>query len=226
MSDYLVNKINFKTLTGRLPPSSKNSFNLTDEAFEEFNKLKKVANDHGINLKIVSGFRDYERQKIIWDEKCLGKRHIYDEDDSIVKIQDLSTLEIIHYILRFSAIPGASRHHWGTEIDIIDASKIPLNGYELTPSEYEKNGPFEILGSWLNEYLYSKSSFTRPYQSDRQGVHPEPWHLSFKPQSDLFKKAYTFEVFEQNLNQSDIIFQEELIKNAREIYERFVINCD
>ena len=44
----------------------------------------------GINLKIVSGFRDYKRQKIIWDEKCLGKRHIYDEDDSIVKIQDLS----------------------------------------------------------------------------------------------------------------------------------------
>ena len=45
MSDYLMNKINFKTLTGRLPPSSENSFNLTDEAFEEFNKLKKVAND-------------------------------------------------------------------------------------------------------------------------------------------------------------------------------------
>ena len=226
MTDYLASKINFEKLTGRFSPSSENNFQLTSETYNEFNKIKKELNELGINLKIVSGFRDYERQKIIWNEKCLGKRKIYDDDDQIIDINFLSPKEIINSILRFSAIPGASRHHWGTEIDVIDESKIPTKGFELTPGEFEKNGPFEILGSWLNEYLDRKSSFTRPYRLDRQGVHPEPWHLSFKPQSDLFKKAYTFEVFEENLNQSEIIFREELIKNAREIYERFVINCD
>ena len=26
-------------------------------------------------------------------------------------------------IMRFSTVPGTSRHHWGTEIDIIDEMK-------------------------------------------------------------------------------------------------------
>ena len=28
--------------------------------------------------------------------------------------------EAINEIIRFSTLPGTSRHHWGTEIDIID----------------------------------------------------------------------------------------------------------
>ena len=147
MTDYLVSKINFETLTGRTNPSSENNFQLTPETYNEFNKLRKELGEQGIKLKVVSGFRDYERQKIIWNEKCLGKRKIYDDHDQVIDIRNLSPKEIISYILRFSAIPGASRHHWGTEIDVIDESKIPLNGYELTPSEYEKNGSFEILGA-------------------------------------------------------------------------------
>ena len=67
------------------------------------------------------------------------------------------------------------------------------------------------LGSWLNEYLDSKSSFTPPYQSDRQGVHPEPWHPSFKQQSDLFKKPIPLKSLKKS-KQSEIIFREELIK--------------
>ena len=51
--------------------------------------------------------------------------------------------ERIEAILPWSALPGASRHHWGTDVDLIDRKATPP-GYrvQLTPEEFEPGGPF------------------------------------------------------------------------------------
>ena len=86
--------------------------------------------------------------------------------------------ERVAAILAWSALPGASRHHWGTEFDIIDRAALP-KGYvvQLVPREYAAGGPFERLGRWLDEHLEGHG-FHRPYRRDLGGVAPEPWHLS------------------------------------------------
>ncbi len=53
----------------------------------------------------------------------------------------LSDLEKCKAMLRWSAVPGASRHHWGTEIDIFDPDLLPEN----TPLLLEPG----IFGRWL-----------------------------------------------------------------------------
>ena len=51
----------------------------------------------------------------------------------------------------WSALPGASRHHWGTDFDVYDKAKIESTGkkLELIPEEYEDNGPCALLSQWL-----------------------------------------------------------------------------
>ena len=77
-----------------------------------FNKMHEAALEDGIDIKIVSGFRDFKRQMLIWDNKYKKYTAEY----------KLSPTKAIEEIIRFSTVPGTSRHHWGTEIDIIDAS--------------------------------------------------------------------------------------------------------
>ena len=75
----------------------------------KFNQMKNAAKKEGINMKIVSGYRSFNRQKIIWNRKFLNNQK-----------QGLNPLENINKIIQYSTIPGTSRHHWGTDIDIID----------------------------------------------------------------------------------------------------------
>ena len=57
-------------------------------------------------------------------------------------------------ILRWSALPGGSRHHWGTEIDIFDPDLLPQGqSLQLEPWEYEKGGYFFELSEFLTENL-------------------------------------------------------------------------
>ena len=86
-------------------------------------------------------------------------------------------------ILLWSALPGASRHHWGTEIDVIDRAALrPGQHAQLIPAEYCAEGVFGGLDRWLTEHA-GAFGFFRPYDRDRGGVQPEPWHLSFAPVS-------------------------------------------
>ena len=82
------------------------------EAGEAFVNMKKEALKEGIKIEIVSGFRSYNRQKQIWNRKF-----------RINKMNGLSPQQNILKIIEYSTLPGTSRHHWGTDIDIIDGNK-------------------------------------------------------------------------------------------------------
>ena len=89
--------------------------------------------------------------------------------------------EIFEAILRWSALPGASRHHWGTDFDVIDGKRLsPEMKVALVPEEFAPGGPFCELHDWLDKNMEG-FGFYRPYQTDRGGVSPERWHLSYAP---------------------------------------------
>jgi len=198
------------------------------QAFDDFLRLKRKAYAEGIELEIISGFRDYERQLKIWNLKAKGERPLLDDSGNVLEYSQLSPTEIMFAILRWSALPGASRHHWGSDIDVFDAKTQGPEEVKLVPAECVGEGPAAKLHQWLDELIEGGSAFGfyRPYKRDLGGIAPERWHLSYAPLSQQMMDAYTFNLFKKNIEQSDVLLKEELLQNAHEIYERFFLNVD
>ena len=181
------------------------------------------ARDAGFDLRIASSFRSFDRQCMIWNEKANGRRPVLDDLGQPLDVATLSDEDLVFRILRWSALPGASRHHWGTDFDYFDASQwLEGDQLRLIPSEYEGSGPFARANSWLSANL-AKHEFFRPYAEDRGGVAPEPWHLSFRPLADDYLRIFNFEAFESYLALTDFKLNDVVRIHAREIYERFVM---
>ena len=161
---------------------------------EAFRALQARANDAGFQLSVASSYRSYERQLAVFNGKWSGERPVLDDHDTVLVRQDYSAEEWLHLILRFSALPGTSRHHWGTDIDIFDPTRIPSGkSLQLVPSEYRIGGMFEDLTQWLDELIAANDceGFFRPYDRDRGGVSEEPWHLSYEPVASMVRPHLT-----------------------------------
>ena len=194
----------------------------------DFLRLQKEAELAGFDLQIISAFRDYDRQLTIWNAKARGERVLLDDQERPLDYSKLSPTEIIFAILRWSAIPGCSRHHWGTDIDVFDGKTQRPEMVKLIPSECINNGPSAALHDWLDARMMQDSAFGffRPYNTDRGGVSPERWHLSYYPLSRRFLETYTFTIFKNNLESSQIHLKDVLLDNIEEIYQRFLLNFD
>lgn len=157
---------------------------LQGEVAEAFMALQEDALAAGFDLAIASSFRSYARQLTIWNGKASGQRGVHDDAGREVPMDRLCRRDQLRAILRFSAIPGTSRHHWGTDLDVYDAAAMPA-GYrlQLSPQEVAPGGMFDPLHQWLDERMALAESrgFYRPYSRDRGGVAPERWHLSYAP---------------------------------------------
>ena len=188
------------------------------------------ARDAGFALRVASGFRSFERQLLIWNDKCRGAKPILDAHGCALDMQSLSAQQKILAILRWSALPGASRHHWGTECDIYDAAAVD-NDYvlQLHPREYTANGPFAPMMAWLSEYLQQADClpFYRPYLSTKpQGVAAEPWHISYRPIASECAKQFSLSLLREHLQQVKYQYmmeeQQLLLDNLETIYEDFI----
>lgn len=157
---------------------------LQPDAARALQCLQRDAADAGFMLAIASSFRSFERQLAIWNGKACGERPVHDSDGCAVDMAALDVDAQRHAILRYSALPGASRHHWGTDLDVFDAAAVEA-GYrvQLTPEEVGPGGVFDAMHQWLDDKIARGEShgFFRPYAIDRGGVAPERWHLSYAP---------------------------------------------
>ncbi len=199
------------------------------EVVEPFRNLVRDAHTAGFDLQILSGFRSFEQQLSIWNRKASGKLAVLDSNAVSVDVEALSEKELVFAILRWSALPGASRHHWGTDLDVCDAAATP-EGYaiELIPEEVNAGGMFGPLHEWLDERIAAGSSFGffRPYDEDRQGVAPERWHLSYAPVATAYAEQLTTDVLRAAVERADIYIKETVLLQLDEIHERFVINVN
>ena len=222
-------KSKFNLLTGRTEEhlETYQGFLLHPAVIEDLKKLQiKAKKEINADLSMISAFRSFHKQSIIWDNKLQGKRPVLDDYDNIVNREEFSLENFLLKVLRFSMIPGASRHHWGTDIDIYDNSLLPKEKVKLTPSESLKGGIFYELHQWLDEKLNSefKNIFYRPYNEDLGGVSIEKWHLSYSPISKNFENEYTIDYFIQNIECSEIEGKNILLKNADFYFKKFVMN--
>jgi LAS superfamily LD-carboxypeptidase LdcB len=191
-------------------------------------RLQKDAHEAGHELEVISAFRDLERQREIWNAKARGERILLDDQGKPLDFRTLSPRQVMYAILRWSAIPGCSRHHWGTDIDVYDAKTQRAQEVRLLPAECEGDGPAAALHHWLDQRMESGEAhgFYRPYRNDLGGTAPERWHLSYAPLSLPMMEHFTFTLFMQHLNECDLMLKPELLAEANEIYQRFIINVD
>ncbi|SDJ88997.1 M15 family metallopeptidase [Microbulbifer yueqingensis] len=199
---------------------------LHPEALVAFERLREAAREAGFEPKVVSGFRDFERQRTIWNGKAAGQRPLLDSHGAPLESASLSERELVFAILRWSALPGASRHHWGTDFDVIDAAAVPEDYRpQLTPQEVADEGVFGPFHCWLDERIATGESFGlfRPYGRDRGGVAPERWHLSYAPRAreldELLTPAALRRLWRE---QGGLELCDTVCANLDEIYTRFV----
>jgi LAS superfamily LD-carboxypeptidase LdcB len=115
---------------------------LLPEVADALGALVDDARRAGFDLRIASAWRSFERQRDIFNAKIRGERAVLDDADRPVDLSRLSEREVVHAILRFSALPGASRHHWGTDLDVFDAATLPAGGKPaLSQAEVCAGGP-------------------------------------------------------------------------------------
>ncbi|MFY7993655.1 MAG: M15 family metallopeptidase [Bacteriovoracaceae bacterium] len=195
---------------------------------EDFLRLQKRASEAGFNLQVISAFRDYNRQLKIWNAKARGERTLMDDFGSPLVYQILTPTEVMFSILRWSALPGASRHHWGSDIDIFDERTQKPEDVQLTPQECESGGPAAELHDWLDIQINNNQSFGffRPFSTDTSGVSPERWHLSYWPVSHKLSEQYTFDLFQKNIEQSPLELKEIVLENLQLIYKKYVMTFD
>lgn len=191
-------------------------------------RLQLAAAKAGFELQVASSFRSFERQLAIWNGKALGQRQVLDSAGQPLDISAMSDVELMWAILRWSALPGASRHHWGTDLDVYDASRMaPGYQLQLTRAECEGDGPCSEFHAWLStELANGNSGFYRPYDQDRGGVAPEPWHLSYAPLAQQCERLLTLELLEQQILVTDIQLKPAILASLPEIYRRFVCLAD
>ncbi len=196
------------------------------EAAPAFLAMRAAAVQAGIDLEPVSSWRDFDAQVRIWNEKYRGRRPLFDRLGNELVHADLSEAQIVDAILAWSAAPGASRHHWGTEIDVIDRAAVaPSTRVRLMPEEYFPGGLFADLSLWLDRNM-ARFGFFRPYRTDRGGVAPEPWHLSYAPVSVPALASMTVGALRAALVDSAVHGKELLLGRLDGVHARYVASVD
>ncbi|MBI1972728.1 M15 family metallopeptidase, partial [Candidatus Woesearchaeota archaeon] len=164
---------------------------LTSETIKAFFSMKAAAETDGFILNAVSGYRTFNTQLDIWNNKFAS---FSGTDQEKAK----KTAE-------FSAVPGMSRHHWGTEIDI----------NSVDPSYWQNN---VALYGWLvsNAPTYG---FCQSYDKDRGVVKTEKWHWSYKPISKQLTQQYSDTIIAQDITGLDIAGETTIVSNF-DFYKR------
>jgi len=201
---------------------------LSEATEHAFAQLAHEAKQQDINLSIASGFRSVERQVAIWNRKS-APEYTFIIDGVPRKAATLSLEQWLKAVMEWSAVPGLSRHHWGTDIDVFDANALPHNyQLQLSPDEYASNGIFARLNRFLIDTIDNnpKGLFFRPYRSPSNGVSPEAWHLSLRSEAVNFIEQFTLEIAFNSVPY-DKIYAGDLVKAQFEsIYQHYVVNID
>ncbi len=178
---HVLGKVVFKNNSNFTKVSFKHTrktMYLRKEVYASFQEMHHQAARDGVHIFIISGARDFEHQKNIWNRKWE---------------KAVSTLDIdkAYELLNYSAMPGTSRHHWGTDIDLNSLS----NTYFL-----KKEG--KKVFDWLCDNA-SKYGFYQVYTSKktsyRTGYNEEKWHWSYLPSAKQYLSYFNTYITNKDL---------------------------
>lgn len=223
----------FEYLTGRTEVHLKSitinnySFFINPKIEPDLMRWESDCIKHGIDFAVASAFRSYERQLLIWNEKVEGKRPLKDKSGVTIEASKLTDQALLNTIMLWTHIPGVSRHHWGTDLDVFDATWYKKNNEKLLLENtiFEEGGAchkFHQLNESLLDNPQSMFAFYRPY-NDGKSFMKELWHYSHKKTAKEFEKKFSYELFIQNIEESkDLLLRDLILDNAMAIYSKYI----
>jgi LAS superfamily LD-carboxypeptidase LdcB len=188
--------------------------------------LREAAARAGMDLAVASAFRDFGRQRGIWNAKWRGERPVLDAGGAPVDALALAPPARVEAILRWSALPGGSRHHWGTDLDLWDRAAVaPGYRLRLVPDEYAPGGPFAALDAWLDRNM-RRYGFYRPYATRGNGVQPEPWHVSFAPLAEQARRRLDVAMLAAAIRGGGVLGEDAILAALPLIHARYLASVD
>jgi LAS superfamily LD-carboxypeptidase LdcB len=182
-TDYLMGKLNPVTnlsfTDAQVPYASRSGMYVREEAYTAFKKMYDAALKDGVRLMIISATRTFDAQKGIWEAKWNGSRSV-EGKNLATAVPD--PVERARIILKYSSMPGTSRHHWGTDLD--------LNS--MDPAYFNTAAGKKIY-DWLVQHA-KEYGFGQPYcekgEKRPSGYEEEKWHWSYLPLSRQYTSAW------------------------------------
>ncbi len=145
------------------------------DVMEAYRRLREKAAQDGWHLILVSGYRSFTSQRRVWNHY----------DKAYRKLSSLDEKARVRAIMSTVSVPGLSRHHWGTELDI---SEQTLRGQLV---KIQPDTPQKVLDfyKWMEQNA-STFGFCRVYLGKHGAVMDEPWHWSYFPFSRVYEKQF------------------------------------
>lgn len=202
-----------------------NGHRLHPSTLTSFIAMQDAAGAQGIDCQLVSAYRSFDRQCQIWNRKWRGEMPLYDASGHQLDPKALSDDDKLTAILTWSALPGGSRHHWGTDIDVYDRASVKASNHtlELIDSEYCGDGPCAALSNWLDNNA-AHFGFFRPFREFKGGVATERWHLSHKASATPFEDSRNIEALEKAITCADLEGKTAVLNALPQLYTRYVLN--
>lgn len=184
--NFLTGKINRRThsmFTKVAETHTERNIYLLKPVYEAYIKMYEAALADGVKLVITSGHRTFVEQVCEWELRW---------NNPLTKDSFPNETEKARFLLQYRSMPGTSRHHWGTDID--------LNSFRLSYFETEQG---KKVYEWLsaNAPLYG---FFQPYTAQDEnrptGYCEEKWHWSYRPVARTMLTHYL-----QKVDKADIM---------------------
>lgn len=187
-----------------------------------YNKLKEILSKKGFALRLESAYRNFDRQLSIWNRKASGELNLLDAN-GIPMERPKDEEQLMYAILTWSALPGASRHHLGTDLDVVDGNACPA-GYEVQLTPDECNGMFAPFHKCLTELIDTESSagFSRVFVPGRGKIQPEMWHIAHLPTSRRYLENFSLKHLKQIYEKTDIACKSALLDNLDQLAKDYI----
>jgi len=169
--------------------TTKSGIYLRKETYQAFKEMHAAAKEDGINLKIVSATRTFGAQKGIWERKWTGVTKVGGNNLTVSEPEPAGRASAI---LTYSSMPGTSRHHWGTDIDLNN-----LN------NSWFASGTGKKIYDWLTQHAaeYGFCQTYTPIGEERpHGYLEEKWHWSYMPLSKQFLADYEAHISHEDIS--------------------------
>lgn len=155
---------------------------LLKPVYEAYIKMHEAARADGVKLLITSGHRTFVEQVCEWELRWNNPRTTEPFANETEKAR---------YLLQYRSMPGTSRHHWGTDID--------LNSFKPTYFETREG---EKVYEWLSTHAHLYGFF-QPYtaldENRPVGYCEEKWHWSYHPIAQPMLNHYLHLVHKEDI---------------------------
>ncbi len=199
-----------------------NGYFVDREILDAYDKLTKLLERDGFRLQLESAYRNFERQLSIWNRKASGQLKLLDAAGNPMERPE-DEEQLMYAILTWSALPGASRHHLGTDLDVVDGKACP-EGYEVQLTPAECDGMFLSFHQHLSELIDGGESFgfSRVFVPGRGKIQPEKWHIAHLPTSRKYLENFSLEGLRRIYEKTEIACKSALLDNLESLARDYI----